>query len=242
MSAPRRFLVVTMAALAVALLTARLGLWQLSRAAEKATLQAAIDERSSLPPLAGAAALPADPAALEPLIHRRIELDGHWVPPYTVFLDNRQMEGRPGFYVVTPLVLRDGRAVLVQRGWVARDPVDRTRVDAPGLPEGEVRVAGRIAPPPARLYEFAGEDGGRIRQNLDLAKFAQETRLRLLPLSLLQTDPASSSPGLVRDWPAPATGIERHYGYAAQWFALSALVIILYVWFQFIQPRRARRA
>ena len=49
------------------------------------------------------------------------------------------------------------------------------------------------------------------------------------------------SEGLQRDWPAPALGVERHYGYAFQWFGLSALVAILYVWFQFIAPRRKSR-
>jgi hypothetical protein len=59
-------------------------------------------------------------------------------------------------------------------------------------------------------------------------------------VSLQQTGPASE--GLQRDWPAPALGLERHYGYAFQWFGLSALVVILYVWFQFITPfRRSRR-
>ena len=44
--------------------------------------------------------------------------------------------------------------------------------------------------------------------------------------------------GLARDWPAPATGVETHHGYAFQWFALSALITGLYVWFQLIRPRR----
>ena len=76
------------------------------------------------------------------------------------------MNGQPGFYVVTPLQLDDGSAVLVQRGWVPRDLLDRTRVAAPAPPEGVVQVQGRIAPGPARLYEFDGAASGAIRQNL----------------------------------------------------------------------------
>jgi surfeit locus 1 family protein len=241
LSARARLIVITLAALSAALLTTRLGLWQLSRAAEKSALQDAIDARAQMPALRGAAALPDDAAQAAALHHRRVELQGRWSLAHTVYLDNRQMFGRPGFFVITPLLLDDGRAVLVQRGWVARDANERTRIDAPAAPEGAVNVAGRIAPPPARLFEFEGGDSGRIRQNLDLDSFARETGLRLLPLSLLQTPPVVPADGLQREWPAPATGVAKHHGYAFQWFGLSALVAFLYVWFQFIQPRRARR-
>jgi surfeit locus 1 family protein len=241
MSARARFWLVTIAALLAAALTARLGGWQLSRATQKTTLQAAIDERAQQPVLQGAATLPDDAARAAALHHRRIELQGRWSAAHTVYLDNRQMNGRPGFFVVTPLLLEDGRALLVQRGWAARDPSERTRVNVPPPPADVVTVAGRIAPPPARLFDFEGGDLGPIRQNLDLDAFARETGLRLLPLSLLQTPPVLPADSLQREWPAPATGVARHHGYAFQWFGLSALVVILYVWFQFIQPRRTSR-
>ncbi len=235
MSARIRFALITLAALAVALLTARLGVWQLSRAAEKNALQAAIEEQARLPVLA---VLPDDTRPAPTWHHRRVQLQGRWSAVHTVYLDNRQMNGRPGFFVVTPLVLTDGRAVLVQRGWLPRDADERTRIDDAPAPAGEVRIEGRIAPPPARLFEFEGADAGRIRQNIDLDVFARETGLRLAPLSVLQTGSADK---LLRNWPAPATGVAKHHGYAFQWFGLSALVVVLYVWFQFVQPRRQRR-
>jgi surfeit locus 1 family protein len=238
MSVRIRFVLVTLAAVAVALLTARLGFWQLSRAAEKNTLQAAIEQRALEPVLDG---LPSDAQPAAALHHRRVQLRGRWSAAHTVYLDNRQMNGRPGFFVVTPLVLHDGRAVLVQRGWLPRNVDERTRIDDAPPPAGDVSIEGRIAPPPARLFEFEGADTGRIRQNLDLDAFARETGLTLAPLSVLQTGPAAPADKLGRDWPAPASGVAKHYGYAFQWFALSTLVVILYVWFQFIQPRRAHR-
>jgi surfeit locus 1 family protein len=245
MSASRaRFTVLTLAALAAAALTARLGFWQLDRAAQKIALQASIDERGRLPPL-DAAALAHSAAEAAQQHDRRARLQGRWSSAQTVYLDNRQMgSGRPGFYVVTPLVLADGRAVLVQRGWAPRDVHDRTRLPPLDTPAGEVTVVGRIAPPPARLFEFEATEAGPIRQNLDIDGFARETGLRLAPLSVLQTEaisPALRADGLLRDWPAPSTGVAKHYGYAFQWFGLSALVVILYVWFQLIQPFRQRQ-
>jgi surfeit locus 1 family protein len=73
-----------------------------------------------------------------------------------------------------------------------------------------------------------------------LAQFRAETGLALLDLAVRQT--GAPSEGLLRDWPAPASGVEKHYGYAAQWWALSFLITALYVWFQFIAPRRNARA
>jgi surfeit locus 1 family protein len=52
---------------------------------------------------------------------------------------------------------------------------------------------------------------------------------------------AQAADGLLRDWPAPDAGLQKHYGYAFQWFALSALILGLYVWFQLIRPRRQAR-
>ena len=107
--------IVLVAALVTAAITARLGVWQLSRAAQKEALHASIDERRNLPPLPGAA-LASDAAAAATQHHRAVVVQGRWEPRYTVFLDNRQMNGRPGFFVVTPLRLPDGSAVLVQHG------------------------------------------------------------------------------------------------------------------------------
>jgi surfeit locus 1 family protein len=237
-----RSAIVLLAAIAAAALTARLGVWQLDRAAQKTDLQQALQQQRALPPLPQAD-LAREPAELPAQLHRSVRLQGRWLAAHTVYLENRQMNGQPGFYAVTPLQLGDGSAVLVQRGWVPRDLLDRTRVAALPPPEGVVQVLGRIAPGPARLYEFDGAASGPIRQNLDVASFARESGLLLRPLAVVQEDDATATrDGLLRQWPQPATGVEKHHGYAFQWFALCALIIGLYVWFQLIRPARRRRS
>ena len=240
-SVARRGLIL-LVALCAALLTARLGLWQLDRAAQKEALRAAILQRGALPPLE-AAQLARDAAQAEPQIHRRIVVTGHWLHRFTVFLDNRQMGGRPGFFVVTPLQLDNGDCVLVQRGWVARDPLERAHLPALAAPQGSVRLMARIAPPPSRLFEFGADEAGPIRQNLDPDAYSREIGIAVRPLSLLQLEPEdSASPdGLLRDWPLPAQDIQKHHGYAFQWFAMSLLIAGLYVWFQLLRSRLARR-
>lgn len=236
----RRGLWVLIAALGVIALTARLGVWQLDRAAQKRTLQTAIDTQAAAPELP-ADALPTTEAEAARLRFGRIALRGEWLPEHTVYLDNRQMNGRPGFFVLTPLRLPSGDAVLVQRGWLPRHASDRTRIAPYDTPRGEVQVHGRIAPWPSRLASLGADVPGPIRQNLDVAGYAAETKRALRPFSIAEL-PQAGRPGdgLQRDWPMPAVDLAKHHGYAAQWFALSALTAGLYVWFQLIRPRRRR--
>lgn len=239
MSGPR-FWLVTVAALAAIAATFALGQWQLGRGRARDAMQESIALRERQAPLDATSLLAPQPQS-QSLVHRAIVLRGTWDAKHTVFLDNRQMRGAPGFYVLTPLVLEGGQAVLVQRGWAPRNFDRREQLPAVQTPAGVVELPGRIAPPPSRLYDFKGTETGPIRQNLDIAAFAAETRLQLSPVTVLQTAPAASE-GLLRDWPKPGSGSERNYGYAFQWWALSATLAILYVWFQFIAPRRKRQA
>jgi surfeit locus 1 family protein len=256
----RRRLVLVAAVLASAL-TARLGVWQLDRARQKLDLQARIEARADLPPLPSAD-LARDEATAQGQHYRRIVLQGRWLAERTVYLDNRQMNARQGFFVVTPLLLADGDAVLVQRGWSPRDFNDRSRLIPVPTSAGVVQVAGRIAPPPSKLFALAGAETGAIRQNLDLVDFARETGLHLRPLSVQQTGPARAlvltgesgpadsvrpapSPllddGLLRQWLAPAVDVSKHHGYAFQWFAMCGLIVGLTAWFQFIRPQTLAR-
>jgi len=232
-----RFWLLTAAAVLVAGTTFSLGQWQLRRAAQKEALQAAVESKGRLPALDTRTLIASPDMAQE--IHRPAVLKGSWRPEHTVYLDNRPMAGKTGFVVLTPLVLEGGtQAIVVQRGWVPRNFADRARLPEVATPTGTVTVEGRIAAPPSRLYEFQGVESGRIRQNLDLQAYRAQTGLPLLEVSLLQTGAASE--GLLREWVAPNLGVDKHYGYAFQWFGLCALVFILYGWFQLVLPLRAR--
>ena len=108
-------------------------------------------------------------------------------------------------------------------------------------PPGRVNIEGTVAPRLPRLFEFPGAASGPIRQNLDLPSFARESGLDLLPLVVVQQQsPGGISDGLVRRWPPPATDVQKHHGYAFQWFALAAVIIGLYVWHRLIRPRFRR--
>lgn len=226
------------------LLTASLGRWQLDRAAQKQFLQDAMQHQAAQPAWDNAqwrAAVQTAAPADRSLLHRPVQLRGRWLAAQSVYLENRQMQGRPGFYVLTPLLLEGGGAVLVQRGWVARNFQDRTVLPALQSAAGSVQVQGRIAAQPSALYALGNDAkpdavNARIRQNIHIAAYAKEIGVTLPPWSVIQTDP--NSDGLQRDWPAADAGVSKHHGYAFQWFGLCALVALLYLWFHILRPRR----
>jgi len=212
-----------------------LGQWQLGRAAQKLALRDAIAQNSAKPPLDNEAFL----AALNTgeMLYRRVNLTGRWLPDATVFLDNRSMNERVGFVVVTPFRLEPtGQVLVLQRGWVARNFVDRQALPIIESPSSLVQVEGLVSPPPSRHFDFGGADAGRIRQNLDLKTYGDALGLSVAPVTVQET--GVKRDGLSRNWPQPNTGVDTHYGYAFQWFTLSVLVALYYLWFQIVKRFR----
>ena len=231
---------VLLATLAGVLLTASLGRWQMGRAAQKQAIAQAREARSAQPVLDARDLQDLNESELQDLIHRRVALRGHWLAEHTVWLDNRQMQGRTGFHVYTPLQLTgSSQVVLVQRGWAPRNFMDRTALPQIETPAGLVSVQGRLLPWPSRVYEFAPAEDTVIRQNLVLEDYRRQTGLPVQAISVQQTD--ADDQGLLRAWPEAGSGVEKHHGYAFQWFGLSGLIALLYVWFQIVQPRRKRK-
>jgi surfeit locus 1 family protein len=197
-----------------------LGHWQAGRAEEKRTLGVQLEQAMRAPPIE----ISSETANFEFLVFKRVAARGMFAAEHTVFLDNKLRRGRPGYEVVTPLRL-NGTHVLVNRGWVA---AGRTRDELPQVPApaGVVRIEGLAL---ARLPQVlvAGKAGGRVRQNLELESFQSETGLRLQPFVIEQHSPAAD--GLLRDWPRPEAGVEKHESYALQWYSLGVLSVILLV-------------
>lgn len=232
-----RAIVPTLAALVLAFTAVSLGNWQMRRAEEKRVLQAqreAADRDAAVQVPSG----DPDPATL---VGRRVVARGQFVPDWTVFVDNRTHKGIAGFHVLTPLrIAGSDRHVLVLRGWIARDPHERTRLPEVGTPAGEVEVEGLAERDLARVLELGSSPPpgprDRLWQNADLATFARWSGLAMQPLVVRQTvasraGPAGRDDGLVREWVDPGSGVDKHLGYAFQWYALAVLVAGLWIRF-----------
>ena len=199
------------------------GNWQRGRAVEKASLQQKLDEWAVQPPLQVPVAR-VDPHEVE---LRSVVATGRYVVDHAVLLDNKVHRGQVGYHVVTPLRLDDSDMhVLVVRGWIAGGAT-RDQLPTIQTPEGVQHVEGIAAIPSERVLELAEVQPGYVWQNLLLDRYAAWSKLKLQPFVIRQTNDAAD--GLVRDWPRPDVGIEKHQIYAMQWYSFATLSLILYV-------------
>jgi surfeit locus 1 family protein len=231
MSAPvspqsrRRTWLPSAAAIAGIALTAAAGNWQIDRAREKEGLQQGYDRSAADAPVV----LSSMPVEARPLLFRRIEAAGEFVPEAAVLLDNRVLAGVVGYHVIMPLKLAGSQKyVLVNRGWIAAG-ADRSRLPDVETPRGSVSVVG-VAMLPGRFLELSAEETpGPVWQNLTIERYRRRMQLDIQPIVIEQHNDLGD--GLVRSWDRPDFGIARHYGYAAQWFSLCALIVFLLVFF-----------
>ncbi len=214
--------------------TSALGFWQLRRAADKEALQSRIDEAARSAPVA------LDREALRMpvgLVNRHVILQGRWRPEAVVYLDNRPHAGTAGFYVLMPLRIEGvaGVDVIVNRGWTPRNMDDRTRIGAYRTPDGPIEVTGVVEADEQRFLDLGPRPDRFLKgiwQNFDFDAYARASGTRPLPIVVrADAGPSSTDDGLLRDWPDRGgvlqSQIDRHHGYAFQWFALAATLAVL---------------
>ncbi len=209
-----------------------LGVWQLQRAAEKDAIVRASE---------GGAGWPANESILDrtrviapDLAGRRARVEGDFLPSATIFLDNRTYRGAAGFHVLTAFRLRgEPQAYLVVlRGWVAGDPRQRTRLPPIRTPQGPVSLDVILETDLAAPIRFVDEGAARpqdlLWQAFSREKFA--TWARIGPVLGVARQIDGPEDGLVRDWPQAGRMADRHRGYAIQWFALAAALLVAASW------------
>ena len=237
-------LIPSLAALVVISVTLSLGNWQTRRAAEKEAAQLALAAADRMEP----AQLPGSEATLAALADRRVQVRGTWMPEFTVYIDNRTHRGVSGFHVVTPFKIEGvSTSILVLRGWVAGDPARRNIPPVIVNAQGTVQLSGRVMPDLPQTLELktspepAAED--RVWQNASLERARRWTGLTLADFVIRQTESDQGASGpfddrLIREWREPGTGVDKHRGYAAQWYGLAALALVLWIWNLIFVSRR----
>ncbi len=222
------------------------GIWQTNRAHEKEGLEQKLQMRSR------AQALHVAPEAstetqLSELEFQQLRIKGEFLANWPIYLENRPLNGKVGFYVLMPFKLAavPGQApvhVLVARGWVARDTRDRRKLPEIATPQGEIEITGMIRRQAGRLLQLGRSPEIKPRailQNMEIADFAAASQLQMRPYLLEQSEPVTPADGLRRDWPRASSGVDKHRGYAFQWFGLATAAFFYYVYLGF---RRARRS
>ena len=236
--------VALIAALIVALIGILLGNWQQDRAAYKIALQARQLARAAAPPVALGPGVATAAATTPDLEFCRVQVQGEFVAGWPVLLANRPRGSQSGFYLAMPFkIAGSDRHVLVLRGWLPRQ-AEFDKLPAFATPAGPVTLEGRIILSAGKVMELG--DGpplapGAALQNVTPQALAQASGLQFLPFLVQQTLPATPADVMARDWPAPEAGIDKHRGYAFQWYALAALALLFYVMTGFRRGSRTNR-
>lgn len=216
------------ATLVVVALGISLGNWQERRAAYKIALQAQLSARSKQAPLVltgGTSDVPQE--------FRRVSVRGQFVPGFPIFLDNRPYQGRAGYFLVMPFKIAGAdQYVLVARGWLPRTTGEAGRPPAYRTPAGTTSLDGSMRLDLGHVMQLGAAPAlapNAMVQNLSVNDVARASKLPLLPFFIEQDGPREPGDPLVRDWPAPALGVEKHRGYAFQWYALAAMAVFFFV-------------
>lgn len=203
-----------------------LGFWQLDRLQQKIEENAVATARLAIPaePLAALLAeLNDHPSELE---YRRATVDGFWMTAEEVLVRSQVHQGTAGFHVITPLEY-DGKAVLVNRGWVPLT-LDQTPIADASPSDGTVE--GWIHLTQTRGL-FGPEDASGAQtafSRVDVARIQQEVSLTLDDVYLVQTN--SAGEGLPFEVDIPDFADEGpHLAYAIQWFGFALIAVVGFV-------------
>lgn len=218
--------------LCLTILLVLLGNWQLSRSQEKAELLAQQELRLRAPSLR----LNLDRVdTIGDLRYRTVEIEGRFDTDHQFLIDNQIRHGKPGYFVMTPLIAENsGRAVLINRGWVALN-ADRSILPDVAMQESKAVVRGRINEFPAIGLKLQGaeiptESWPSIVQVVDNGVLAEKLGY---PLAAFQIElDAASGEGYLREWTVATTiPPEKHVAYAMQWFGLALALTALFFWY-----------
>lgn len=242
-----RWLALFVVVLVVAGFMARLGQWQWDRAHDNAASNVA--RTLARPPVPLGQVLTARQTFTGAAADRAVVAEGGYDAARQVLVADRRLAGETGWWVLTPLVLDDGSAVGVVRGWVAA--ADNPAAAVGAVPAGRVALTGYLRPaePPADRApgQTSGLPAGQI-DRVDLTQLIDRWPWPLLTgyvvltghLALDGAAVPAVAPSLraVPAIPEGRGGLDlRNLSYALQWFLFAAFG--LFMWWRLVRDDHA---
>jgi cytochrome oxidase assembly protein ShyY1 len=215
----------TLATVLLLALFVSLGRWQWHRGAGKEAVWAEYARDSAAKPLGSR-----DFDSIERF--GRVSLSGEYDAMHQFLLDNRSHDGQPGWEVLTPFTLDDGRVILVNRGWIPFSGY-RDKLPYPMLPAGEHReITGRIDELPSGGLAMGHAPPAPANAWLKITSFPTHEELaaslgRKIDRRIILLD-ADAPNGYVRAWTPPGLPPDRHFSYAIQWWGFALVLLVLY--------------
>lgn len=214
-------------ALAVAIVCAGLGVWQVERRAWKHALVASVERKLAAQPVDARAIADVGPDDA----YRRVRVAGRYRAGADTYVQAVTDYG-PGWWVVSPLVAGD-RVVLVNRGFVTSDR--RGKAPPPG---GDVTVVGLLRlSEPGGAFLRSNDPGADRWYSRDVAAIARAKRLGKVAPFFVDQDAASAPAGGPRGGLTVIRFSDNHLVYALTWFALSAMGLF-FGWMAWRSPRQ----
>ncbi|GGM48275.1 SURF1-like protein [Micromonospora sonchi] len=224
-----------------------LGNWQLDRYHGRTAVNERIDAGLRMAPVPLRDALPAPTggpgtvgaAPAEERTFTRVTVTGRYDTDHVVLVRGRTVDTRVGFEVVTPLVLADGTAVLVNRGWIPPAPGGATaRPEVPAAPAGEVAVEGRVRVSESGAGTVTRRDGRLETRRIALPHLARELPYPVHGAYLLLDEQTPAADPVFKAVPIGHANNWQNLGYVVQWWIFAAMTLFGYGW---VARREARR-
>jgi surfeit locus 1 family protein len=215
----------TVAAVIMFAILLGLGIWQIQRLQWKLNLIATVNHNLTAPPISLADALKLGDGGAA---YHRVALTGRFDNSGEAYVFATGPDGQPVYHVLAPFILANGKALMVDRGYVPM-ALKSPKARKAGESAGTRRIVGVWRIPDAASFFTPQPDlRGRIWFDRDVAAIAKTDHVRLLAPVIIEAD-ATANPG---GWPKGGQTVvdfpNNHLQYAITWFALAAGLLLVY--------------
>ena len=155
---------------------------------------------------------------------RRGTLRGRYLYPAEIRLGIKTQDGKPGYHIYTPLLLADGSAVLVNRGWA---PLD-WKNPLTGRSRRETILGLLQQPPQPNAFTPLNAPEKDVWYRIDLPQIAEAKKIAKLRPYVLVAEHMPQDRDFPRALPAHPALPNNHFSYAIFWFAMAAALAVVY--------------
>ena len=218
-----RYLIPSILIVATIVFLTSLGFWQLDRANEKRAIEASIQKANT-----GIVELIADENRLLEKEYYQVRLKGQYLSNKQFIYDNQIVDQVSGYYVLTPFKLENQpSAIIINRGFIPWNG-DREKLADVSIKKTKSEIKVQISKPIKRIELKSSEIGNNfpvLIQAVDLVKMSELAGIDFS--SMVGLLDASMDDGFVRKWEPYTGSIEKHIGYAVQWFLMAIVLGII---------------
>jgi cytochrome oxidase assembly protein ShyY1 len=234
----RRWVLFALAIVVVGYATWWLGEWQFHRLEDRKERNSVVRQNETLDPAPVADVLAPGRAVASSNEWRVVTATGTYDTADTVIVRYRTRDGASGIEVVVPLVTPDGRALLVDRGWMAADNRGAGPADVPDPPAGEVTVTGWVRADATGDSTHVANGSTRAISSVEIGE-ALDREVYGGFVLLRSESPQPATPLEGAELPELDNG--PHFFYGLQWWFFGVLAVFGFFYLMYDEWRRARR-